>query len=52
MQGRLANPQYSIAIRGDGDCPYPVIKKVITTLQAKNVNKFNLITNLEAKPKI
>jgi biopolymer transport protein ExbD len=52
MQGRLANPQYSIAIRGDGDCPYPVVKKVIATLQTKNVNKFNLITNLEAKPKI
>lgn len=52
MNGRMANPQYSIAIRGDGDCPYPVIKRVIATLQEKKVNKFNLITNLESRPKI
>ena len=50
--GRLANPQYSIAIRGDGDCPYPVIKRIIATLQERRVNKFNLITNLEIRPKI
>ena len=52
MNGRMANPQYSIAIRGDGDCPYTVIKKVIATLKDKKVNKFNLITNLEVRPKI
>jgi biopolymer transport protein ExbD len=52
LNGRLANPNYRIAIRGDGDCPYPVIKKVIATLQAWHVNKFNLITNLEVRPKI
>src|ERR1035437_1635235 len=52
LNGRLANPNYRIAIRGDGDCPYPVIKKVISTLQAWHVNKFNLITNLEVRPKI
>lgn len=50
MQGRLSNPKFRIAIRGDGKVPYPVVKKVINTLQDKNVNKFNLITNLEAKP--
>ena len=52
LNGRLANPNYRIAIRGDGDCPYTVIKKVIATLQAWHVNKFNLITNLEVRPKI
>jgi biopolymer transport protein ExbD len=52
INGRLANPNYRIAIRGDGDCPYPIVKKVIATLQEKNVNKFNLITNLEVRPKI
>jgi biopolymer transport protein ExbD len=52
LNGRLANPNYRIAIRGDGDCPYPVIKKVIATLQSWHVNKFNLITNLEVRPKI
>jgi biopolymer transport protein ExbD len=50
MQGRLSNPNVRIAIKGDGGCSYPVVKKVINTLQDKNVNKFNLITNLEADP--
>jgi biopolymer transport protein ExbD len=50
INGRLSNPNIRIAIRGDGDCPYPVIKKVMRTLQDKNVNKFNLITDLEANP--
>jgi biopolymer transport protein ExbD len=50
INGRLSNPNIRIAIKGDGNCPYPVIKKVMRTLQDKNVNKFNLITDLEANP--
>lgn len=50
MQGRLSNPNVRIAINGDQGCPWPVIKKVIDTLQEKNINKFNLITDLEADP--
>ena len=50
MQGRLSNPNVRITIRGDQACPWPVIKKVMDTLQDKNVNKFNLITDLEADP--
>lgn len=50
MQGRLSNPNVRIAVKGDGACSYPVIKRVINTLQDKNVNKFNLITDLEANP--
>lgn len=50
MQSRLSNPNLRVAIAGDGKCAYPVIKKVINTLQDKNVNKFNLITDLEANP--
>lgn len=50
MQSRLTNPNLRIAIRGDGAAHYPVIKKVMNTLQDKNVNKFNLITDLEADP--
>jgi biopolymer transport protein ExbD len=50
--GRLSNPNVRIAIRGDRETPYPVIKRVMDTLQEKNVNKFNLITNLEARPQI
>lgn len=50
MQARLSNPGMRIAINGDGNASYPVVKKVMSTLQDKNVNKFNLITNLEANP--
>ncbi len=50
--GRLSNPNVRIAIRGDRETSYPVIKKIMDTLQSKNVNKFNLITNLEERPKI
>ena len=49
--GRHANPRYRIAIKGDGQASYPVVKQVIKTLQDMKVNKFNLITNLEAEQK-
>jgi len=50
MQGRLSNPNVRITIKGDQFCPWPIVKKVMNTLQDKNVNKFNLITDLEADP--
>lgn len=50
VMARLSNPKLRIAIKGDKDTPYPAIKKVIGTLQDKNVNKFNLITGNEANP--
>ncbi len=50
MQGRLSNPGIRIAINGDGECSYKTVKNVMNTLQEKNVNKFNLITDLEANP--
>lgn len=50
MQGRLSNPNVRITIKGDQACPWPIVKKVMDTLQDKNVNKFNLITDLEADP--
>jgi biopolymer transport protein ExbD len=50
MQGRLSNPNVRITIKGDQACPWPVVKLVMNTLQDKNVNKFNLITDLEADP--
>jgi len=50
MQGRLSNPNVRITVKGDQGCPYPAIRNVINTLQSKNVNKFNLITDLEANP--
>lgn len=49
--GRHANPKFRIAIKGDGQVNYPVVKDVIKTLQGQKINKFNLITNLEEAPK-
>jgi biopolymer transport protein ExbD len=45
---RLYNSQLDVAIKGDRDADYTVIKKVIDVLQDNNVNKFNLTTNLES----
>jgi biopolymer transport protein ExbD len=45
--GRKANRNIRIAVKGDKDSNYEVIKNVIATLQDQNVNKFNLITTLE-----
>ena len=50
MQGRLSNPNVRITIKGDQAAPWPIVKRVMNTLQDKNVNKFNLITDLEADP--
>lgn len=38
------------AIRGDGGANYTTIKRVIEIFQEQDINRFNLITNLEAKP--
>ncbi|HEX6226630.1 MAG TPA: biopolymer transporter ExbD [Chryseolinea sp.] len=45
---RTTNPKVRIAIKGDRDAGYPVIKKVINTLIDKKVSRFNLITNMES----
>lgn len=50
LYGRTANLRTRFAIKGDGDCPYPAVAEVISTLQDWNINKFNLITDLEAAP--
>jgi biopolymer transport protein ExbD len=47
LNSRYANPGYRIAIKGDGASKYPIVQRVITTLQDMNINKFNLITDLE-----
>jgi biopolymer transport protein ExbD len=44
---RITNPKLRIAIKGDQDADYPVVKNVINTLIERKVNRFNLITNLE-----
>lgn len=50
INARYANPKIRIAIKGDKGTDYKVIKKVIATLQDQNINRFNLVTGLEAKP--
>lgn len=44
---RVANPKVRIAIKGDSKANYPVVKRIINTLQDNNISRFNLITNLE-----
>lgn len=47
---RKANNNLRIAIKGDSFSKFPNFKNVLTTLQAQNINKFNLITGTEAPP--
>ena len=42
--------KYRIVVKGDGQAEYPAVSRVIATLQGLNINKFNLITDLEANP--
>lgn len=50
LEARLSNPKLRIAIKGDRDTNYPVVKKVIDTMIDRKVNRFNLITNMEKGP--
>ncbi len=50
---RIQNPNAIVAIKGDADADFKVVKHVMDILQDNQVNKFNLVTNLmkeEAKP--
>ncbi len=44
---RITNPKYRIAIKGDGNAKFPIVKQVISTMQDNKVNKFNLVTDME-----
>jgi biopolymer transport protein ExbD len=52
MQTRYSNPKVKIAIKGDIDANVPAVKQIIKTLQDNKINRFNLITDMEAKPRI
>ena len=43
---RLANPDAEVAIKGDADAEYKIVKKIMDLLQENKVNKFNLTTTL------
>lgn len=47
---RKANNNLRIALKGDNLAKFPAFKNVLATLQAQNINKFNLITGTEAPP--
>jgi biopolymer transport protein ExbD len=55
LESRRANlalfkkPTY-IAIKGDGDADVPTVQQVIKVLQEKDINRFNLITDMENRP--
>lgn len=49
QEGKVQS-EYVIVVKADKDTPYPAIQKVINTLTDIKVNKFNLITNMEADP--
>ena len=44
---RMSNPKLRVAIKGDRDAHYPVVKRIINTLIDNRVNRFNFITNME-----
>lgn len=57
IQGRAANQQLFkkpvyIAIKGDNNADVPTVRKLIKYMQDKDINRFNLITDLEMKPKL
>jgi biopolymer transport protein ExbD len=45
---RQVNPNVQACIKGDSKTEFPIVKRVLDILQDKNVNRFNLITSLEA----
>lgn len=44
---RIINPTAEVAIKGDADADYKTVKRVMDMMQENNVNKFNLVTNLQ-----
>jgi len=45
---RQVNPAVRATIKGDSNTDFPIVKRVLDILQEKNVNRFNLVTSLEA----
>ena len=45
---RTVNPNVQACLKGDTKTGFPIVKKTLDILQERNVNRFNLVTNLEA----
>ncbi|MFD2248581.1 ExbD/TolR family protein [Pontibacter ruber] len=50
LETRKLNQKVVIAIKGDVDVNYSTVQKVVKTLQDQKVNRFNLVTDMEARP--
>lgn len=48
---KLSNPELKVAIKGDQNANYKVFADIVGTLQAQNINIFQLVTGPENKPK-
>jgi biopolymer transport protein ExbD len=48
LYSRKINPNYQACIKGDSKTGFEVVEKVLDVLQNYKVNRFNLITSLEA----
>jgi biopolymer transport protein ExbD len=48
LYARKVNPNIQASLNGDAKTAFPIVQKVLDILQDKNVNRFNLITTLEA----
>ena len=51
-EGRRSDPYMNFAIKGDAGAPYPVVRKIITLLQDYNINRMDLITEMEDPPSL
>jgi biopolymer transport protein ExbD len=51
LETRKLNQKVIIAIKGDVDVNYETVQKVVKTLQDQKVNRFNLVTDMETRPK-
>ena len=44
---RTVNTQAQVAIKADGNAPYPIVKKVLDLIQKNGINKFNFVTTYD-----
>jgi biopolymer transport protein ExbD len=53
LNARLSNPSANVAVKGDRDAAYKIVRSVMKTIQGEKpfkLNKFYLLTTAEGKP--
>jgi biopolymer transport protein ExbD len=48
LYARQVNPNVRATIQADTNTEFPAVQRVLNILQDRNVNRFNLVTSLEA----